>query len=203
MIDEPFLSYPRDVRPVVESIAKDLRDGGLSPYFDEQLSGGQAWWEELLNRIDVCDAFIPILCQQYLDSYPCRLEAEYASRLKKHFLPIALEQLTPRFFIPAIAEAQWVTYKQGDRDSLLSLLRSLRNSAGSPDPPIPPPPRPSVPVTYLTGIRDTIVSTDELSRSQQFAVLAELKALEDGLKPRIFSHYSCNSGDGRISTSWS
>src|SRR5687767_11276595 len=105
-----FLSYARGDRPAVETLVADLRGSGHSPFFDNELAGGQAWWEELLTQIENCDAFMPSLTGRYLRSVPCKLEAEYATMLGKPFLPVALEAISPRFCPPRIAEAHWVTY---------------------------------------------------------------------------------------------
>src|SRR3954447_12834857 len=78
-----FLSYAREDRSRVEVLATDLRQMDYEPFFDEQLAGGQAWWEQLLGRIEACDLFLPVLSAEYLDSHPCALEAEYAHALNK------------------------------------------------------------------------------------------------------------------------
>ena len=73
-------------RPTVDLLAADLRRGGYHPFYDEQLTGGQSWWDQLLTQIEQCDAFVPALTQSYVESRPCRAEADYARALGKPIL---------------------------------------------------------------------------------------------------------------------
>ncbi len=105
-----FLSYSREDRPVVEALAADLRASGYTPYFDEELVGGQDWWSELLSRIEDARAFVPVLTPGFLDSTPCQLEAAYAAALGKPFLPVSVEPVPPQLCPEAISSSQWVDY---------------------------------------------------------------------------------------------
>src|SRR5215218_2500124 len=93
-----FISYPREYRAIVERLVADLRSSGYDPFFDEQLTGGQPWWDELLSRIEASTAFVPIIGPGYLGSTPCQLESKYAAALGKLFLPITVEPTPPQLF---------------------------------------------------------------------------------------------------------
>ncbi len=174
-----FLSYARDNRPLVDALATDLKDMDYEAFFDEQLAGGQVWWDELLNRIEGCDVFLPVLSAEYLDSHPCALEAEYAHALNKPFLPVALDAVSPALFSSYVAEAQWVKYNGSDRNSVIELVRAFRNVRPAPPLPDAMPTRPAVPISYLTAYRELIDSPDDLTRAQQNMLLSDLRARLD------------------------
>ena len=174
-----FLSYARENRASVESLASDLRLMDYEPFFDEQLSGGQGWWEQLLARIEGCEVFVPVLSAQYLESNPCGLEAEYAHSLSKPFLPVSVDAISPTLFRSYIAEAQWVNY-DSSRNSAIELMRAFKNVPQCPPLPEAMPERPVVPISYLTTYREQIDSSDDLTRAQQFVLLADLRARLDG-----------------------
>src|SRR4051794_38271298 len=153
-----FVSYARGDRPRVEQLVADLRGSGHTPFFDEELAGGQDWWDALLTQIEGCDAFMPALTQRYLRSVPCKLEADFATSLDKPFLPIALETISPRFCVPRIASAQWVTYDAAERSTILDLMRAINSMADAPSLPATMPQRPPAPVSYLTDLKSKIDS---------------------------------------------
>lgn len=170
-----FISYARSMRPLVERLVADLRDSGHDPFFDSKVAGGQHWWEELLGRIEQCDVFMPAISASYLESVPCRLEAEYASALNRPILPVALEPVSNRLCAPFIAEAQWITYTPS-RDGILELMRGVNTLHRTPPLPNPMPPRPAVPISYLTELMSKIESTSMLSKEAQLGLVGELRS---------------------------
>ncbi|MCX7111260.1 MAG: toll/interleukin-1 receptor domain-containing protein [Proteobacteria bacterium] len=63
-----FISYNRTSEAIVKTLADDIEALGHNPWFDQELSGGQAWWEQVLKQIRDCDVFILILSPESLDS---------------------------------------------------------------------------------------------------------------------------------------
>jgi len=55
-----FISYSRVDRSLVDDLVPLLREvyGLENVWFDENLHGGQVWWEEILRQIAACDIFI-------------------------------------------------------------------------------------------------------------------------------------------------
>jgi len=149
------------------------------PFFDEQLAGGQAWWDQLLGRIERCDVFMPVLSTQYIESNPCALEAEYAHELNRPFLPVTVDAVSPALFRAYLAEAQWVSYNASDRTAVIDLMRVFRNLSQAPPLPDPMPARPQVPISYLTAYREQIDSPDDLTRAQQSMLLTDLRSRLD------------------------
>jgi hypothetical protein len=170
-----FISYPRESRDVVERLVADLRSSGYDPFFDEQLAGGQRWWDELLSRIEASTAFVPIIGPGYLNSTPCQLESAYAAALGKPFLPIVVEPTPPQLFSEAIASAHWTEYHPAKPATVFAVIRAINELP--PARPLPPvmPARPVVPISYMTELQNEISREDEISRSRQLALVAELK----------------------------
>lgn len=81
--DNVFVSYASATREITKELVKDLEDMGHQVWFDQALSGGQLWWDEILKEIRNCDVFIITISPESLISEPCRLEREYASALSK------------------------------------------------------------------------------------------------------------------------
>ena len=179
-----FVSYARPERELVEALIADLRRAGYDAFFDEQLTGGQGWWEQLLTRIEQCDAFIPALSRTYVNSLPCRREGDYAHGLGKPFLPIMLEDMNPAECADYIADAHCVSYVQGDSSAAIDLMRALMNLPPSPALPEPMPERPEIPVTYVAAAirsaKDRVESIADLTRADQVVLLSDLKMLLSG-----------------------
>ena len=53
-----FCSYARRDGNAVSALASDLEKLGQEVWFDQQLSGGQRWWETILEKIRRCDCFL-------------------------------------------------------------------------------------------------------------------------------------------------
>ncbi len=63
-----FLSYSRDDQELASHLAKDLKDLGHVVWLDQELTGGQAWWDQILAMIRACDLFVFVLSSAALYS---------------------------------------------------------------------------------------------------------------------------------------
>src|SRR5579862_6729929 len=137
-----FISYRSQNRTLVEPLADDLNGIGHTAWFDKELSGGQVWWEEILERIRACDVLIFALTPESLESSPCKLEYTYAISLGKPILPVMLTNVNLHTLPPALSVLQVVDYQRRDKGATMSLSRALHNfpiSVSLPDPlPVPP-----------------------------------------------------------------
>lgn len=174
-----FVSYARSTRPAVERVVADLRASGHDPFFDNVLAGGQNWWNELLDHIEQCDVFMPVMSGAYLASVPCRLEAEYANRLDRRILPVALEVVSNQLCPAFIAETQWIAYTP-TREGILELMRGVNADHRVRPVPKKKPARPPVPISYLTELKDRVESPVSLSRETQLGIVGELRSRLDG-----------------------
>ena len=52
-----FLSYNRESQALIGGLVRDLEELDYSVWFDQNLNGGQAWWDKILLEILECDFF--------------------------------------------------------------------------------------------------------------------------------------------------
>ena len=71
-----FLSYARKDAVPVQALVQDLQALGNTVWFDEEVAGGQAWWDLILEQIRHCDVFVFALSPISLDSVSCRRESD-------------------------------------------------------------------------------------------------------------------------------
>jgi hypothetical protein len=172
---DAFLSYSRANDAAVAALADDIRELGYRPWFDRELSGGQEWWNQILERIRSCDVFVLALSSHSLESEACKREYTYAADMRRPILPVLVERgLSVNLLPPALSAIQYVDYTASDRNAGLRLARAL--SAVPPPGPLPDPlPRPpAVPVSYLGGLTERI-QADELTFAEQSSLLMELR----------------------------
>lgn len=170
-----FISYARLNMTTAEALVRDLHALGHQAFYDQDLTGGQRWWDTLLDQIQAADVFIPVLSDEYRESQACRVEAEWADSLHVSFLPVFTEAQLPGMYDPIIAEANWVGYDEEDRDALADLARGV-SSVTRRTPPEPLPPRPAIPLSYLVMMEREIRGEDELGRHRQLAIVSDLRS---------------------------
>lgn len=164
-----FCSYARRDAAAVAEIAADLDRLGQRPWLDQRLSGGQAWWDTILDRVRTCDCFLFVLSDASLRSKACMAEVDYAHRLGRIILPVAVGPVIDQILPPYLAETQRV--EAGDTHQLARALLSLPAPPPLPDPLPPPPP---VPISYLDHLASEI-ARDELTTAEQRNLAGELR----------------------------
>ena len=90
-----FISYARLNMTTAEALVRDLHALGHQAFYDQDLTGGQRWWDTLLDQIQAADVFVPVLSDEYRESQACRVEAEWADALHVSFLPVFTDQQLP------------------------------------------------------------------------------------------------------------
>jgi TIR domain len=110
MRQQLFVSYPRENKREVEELVDRLRFLNYEVWADSSLRGGQAWWDEILRRIAKCDAFIAIVSGSTLDSVACRRERDWALKLNKPVLPVAVERVLEAALPAELSRLEIVDY---------------------------------------------------------------------------------------------
>lgn len=169
-----FVSYARSDQPTVQTLVSELRELGYDAFFDQNLTGGQPWWDVLLDRIQASDGFLPVLSEEYRQSEACHREAKWAESLNLPFVPIDLGEVGPELCEPVVAQANWVRYRLDDRASLLHLSRALA-AMRKPEPPVPLPERPPIPISYFAELEREIRTSATLSLERQLVIIATLR----------------------------
>lgn len=171
-----FISYSRKDEQAVRALARDIEALGHEVWLDHELTGGQDWWNEILQRIRACGVFIFALSPPSLDSTACRRELRYAEALDKRILPVLLtDGVSTNLLPPALSTIQFVDYRTPSREAALALARTLVNLPPPNPLPDPLPEPPEVPVSYLTELKDIVDSSGILQFDEQAALAFRLK----------------------------
>ncbi len=173
-----FISYSRQSKEKTRSLVEDLESLGHDVWFDRELSGGQSWWDRILETIRDCHVFVFVLEPHALNSVACKREFGYAGELGKFVVPVLVaDEVSINLLPPELSRIQHVDYRRQDREGAISLARAL-NKVPPPEPlPDPLPPPPEVPTSYLGSISRRIAPGSTLSYEEQSALVLDLKAV--------------------------
>ncbi|MEZ4668723.1 MAG: toll/interleukin-1 receptor domain-containing protein [Anaerolineae bacterium] len=171
-----FISYSSKSKDVVASLAQDIESAGHQIWFDHKLTGGQAWWDQILESIRKCDLFVFALTPEALDSYPCQLEYTYAYQLGKNILPILVANgVSINLLPPELTTIQFVDYRTPDRQAAFRLMSAFTNVPPPKSLPDPLPTPPPVPISYIGNLKEQIDSSKGLSFDEQASLVLKLK----------------------------
>lgn len=171
-----FISYSSEDKPAVLDIVEDLESLGHEIWFDNELVGGQSWWDRILKEIEGCDFYLCALSSAYLKSDACKRELKYARALGKTIIPINITgDYDNRFLLPELAKLQITDVVSGNKKGVLALVKALNIATPSPEVPDPLPTPPEIPVSYLSELLRTVNSGDTLDQDQQAALLFKLR----------------------------
>lgn len=174
-----FFSYARPDRPRVESLVTRLRQAQIDVWLDSDLVGGWPWWDKILGQIRSCDVDVAAVSRASIDSEACRSEREYAARLGKPILPLALERVPPGLFPADIARIQVIDYIRPDETAALKLARAIFAYPEGRALPNPLPAPPDMPQTRYSDLND-LIRKRTLTREEQLGILVRL---EEALGP--------------------
>ena len=170
-----FLSYSRRDSDAAAALAAELDQFGQDVWLDKELSGGQLWWDTILEQIRNSDCFVLAQSRASLESKACMSELEYAYSLGKPLLPVMVGDTPPDGLLKRyLAEAQRVDARDSAKVTH-GLARALLSLSASPPLPEPLPAPPPVPITYMDTLSGKL-EQPELSMSEQRNVLADIKA---------------------------
>ena len=171
-----FVSYNRQSEQHARALAADLHALGHTPWLDQELSGGQAWWELILARIRDCDVFVFVLDPAALRSTACQREYGYAAALGKPVLPVLVtDGVSTSLLPPALSAIQFVDYRDQDRAAAFGLARAMGALAPAAPLPDPLPEPPALPISYLGSLTEKIAVAGSLSFEEQSALLHDLR----------------------------
>jgi hypothetical protein len=171
-----FISYRSVNRPLVERLVQDIKALGHEVWFDKELTGGQAWWDQIMDQVRSCDYVIAALSPEVAKSKPCTEERNYARLLGKTILPVMISQnVIITHFEPELGQIQAIDYSDfDDKHAALALARAIDQLPAPVPLPVPTPLQPEVPASYLNTLREKVQKRD-LSYQEQSAILSDLK----------------------------
>ncbi len=145
---------------------------------DQELTGGEAWWDTILEQIRACDLYIFALSPDSLRSRACKAELDYAIALSRPLVPVLVRDVAIQLAHPAIARTQMVDYRKRSMESLLALVAVIANRPPAPPLPDPLPTAPATPMSYMNEFRE-LVEAPDLNYQQQSHLLVDLKGYLD------------------------
>jgi hypothetical protein len=166
-----FFSYARPDRPRVESLVTRLRQAQIDVWLDSDLVGGWPWWDKILGQIRSCDVVVAAVSRASIDSEACRSERDYAARLGKPIVPLALERVPPGLFPADIARIQVIDYIRPDETAALKLARAIFAYPEGRALPNPLPAPPDMPQTRYSDL----IRKRTLTREEQLGILVRLE----------------------------
>ncbi len=169
-----FASYARRDATTVQELIGDLARAHLSVWHDQELRGGDPWWQNILRRIRECDVFLFVLSKNSLTSKPCLAELSYARALGLPILPVQNGSVGNLRTTP-VADLQVVDYRERTLASGLALMGAIQALSKDRRPlPDPLPEPPVVPFAYLVRLGSAIGSA-ELTPMQQGDLIRQLR----------------------------
>jgi serine/threonine kinase PknH len=179
-----FISYSSQDRSTVDALTAALRRAQQQVWFDQELGGGDSWWNKILEQIRSCDVFVVALSNNWLQSKPSQYELRYAQALNRSILPVRIGDVDSMRVNP-LAALQIIDYRNPTVDAGIQLVTAVHSLQAKPQPlPDPLPEEPPVPFGYITRLGNTLAEK-ELSPQQQLQLLVELRQGfdEDGDDP--------------------
>lgn len=179
-----FISYSSQDRTSLDALTTALKRAQQQVWFDQELGGGDAWWNAILEQIRSCDVFIVALSNNWLQSKPSQAELRYAQALNRPILPVKVGPVDSVRVNP-VSTLQIIDYQNptvGAGIQLVTAIHALRDKAGPLPSPLPE--EPPVPFGYIMRLGNDL-SEKELTPAQQLQLLVELRTGldEDGDDP--------------------
>lgn len=118
-----FISYSRVDKTVTKVLVDRLRRmfGHDSVWFDDEIVGGDNWWDAILDQIAACDVFMYLLSNESVTSPYCQAEFEEAQRLYKQIITVQIRDKTR--LTDELADIHYVDMTAGpDNTEALALL---------------------------------------------------------------------------------
>lgn len=180
-----FLSYSRQNIDLVKPLINDLQSTGIYIWYDQTLTGGQKWWDNILFNIRECDVFIFSLSPESWDSEACRSELAYVTKFGKTIIPVLISDgINLNLLSPPLNHIQTIDIRHKEKEGTLLILKSILSAPESPPLPEILPDSPPIPVSYLSSLKEKIDSNEPMSYDNQIKLLFELEEeLRNGRSP--------------------
>jgi TIR domain len=180
-----FVSYSREDSDSITQLIHDLQAVGVDAWHDQTLTGGQRWWDNILENIRQCDVFLFALSPASWDSEACRSELGYVKELGKTILPVLVADGINTNLLPfPLKEIQVTDYRRRDKEAALALVKSINTAPAAAPLPDPLPSPPKVPTSYLSSLQERVDSDEHLSAQDQIKLVFDLETgLRDGRSP--------------------
>jgi len=169
-----FISYARSDAGRADQLVEGLRQLHYGAWLDQELTGGQAWWDVVLAQIRASSAVLVAVSPAALESVAVRREYEYGHAVGRPLLPVIVDNVRLEVLPSLLAPLQVVDYRQPDAKGAFALAAALANLPGPRALPQPLPDPPPVPISYLSGLKERSQAAT-LSMDEQLSLVTQLK----------------------------
>lgn len=124
--DYIFISYSHrdegEVRRIVDRLQKD----GYRVWYDEGINPGNEWPEIIAAHLRDCALFMAFISGEYLDSFNCKREIDYAVSKRKPFISVLIEEveLTPGMEMQLSGVQALLKYQMDEEQFFTKLYQS-------------------------------------------------------------------------------
>ena len=168
-----YICYARADLAIVDSLVRDIERLGFSAWVDQDLVGGELWWDRVLELIRQSDVFLFAISPASLNSQACMLELEYAVAIRRPLLPVSVADVAFALAPASLAEVQWIDYGERTVDAAIQLVRAIGSLPAAPALPSPLPTPPAAPRSAMLRYRE-LVDADSLTLAEQTRLANEL-----------------------------
>lgn len=177
-----FISYAHDDEKWVQAFVDLLPNTTYQVWYDHQLHGGMAWWNEIIRQIQNQTIFIYAVSSTSLNSVFCQAEYGYAKALHKPILPLVVSK--DEFQIPSdILALQYILAadleNSATRQKIFHSLKALKQEHASYQLPSPLPTPPDRPILPIEILGDQVRKLAELSANIQIDLVHDLAKIYD------------------------
>ena len=169
-----FVSYARQDEERVKDLAHKLTVADHEVWFDQELRGGQNWWDIILDNIETSHLVIFVVSPSSVRSRACNLEVTYANDLGRPILPIMVQQTEITEAPTAVQRINFTNFIAPSEDDWIRIAADVAKTAEAASLPDPMPPRPPAPMADLSEAQ-RIVLQPNISTAEHRALVADLK----------------------------
>ncbi len=129
-----FICYAHTNADVVYADMEWLREEGINLWYDEGISPGRQWHDEIAESIDDCSLFVVFMSSAVIDSAYCKKEINFALQTGKELLVIYLEEVTLTLGLSlAVSDLQGIVrHKLANRDYKRKFLSHVKGLVEGP-----------------------------------------------------------------------
>jgi hypothetical protein len=168
-----FLSYAHEDLASVQALSRDLEELCDPVWYDQSLTGGQEWWDEILRQIRKCRLFVLAVSRHSIVSEACLAEWAYAAAVARPLMTVRIDGVDLVGAPPSIKRQQYVDFVNDDAATIRKLARAVRFIPSETPLPAVLPPEPAIPESYRDRFAELFAR--ELPVQAQVNAFARLK----------------------------
>ena len=110
-----FISYSRTDKPFVQKLHDALTQHQKSLWVDwEDIPESAEWRAEIQAGIEKADSVVFVLSPDFLVSFECMMELEFAEEFNKRLIPIVYRDTDAQEMPPSLASLNWIFFRDMD-----------------------------------------------------------------------------------------